>query len=68
MTTFHGIFPILKLNMGNIKTFRGILSIPHNIVMDMNNVMTWEKDGIGIIKNPSYSHFPPHETDMATYI
>ena len=29
---------------------------------------TWEKDGIGTEKNCSYSHFPLHKMDLATYI
>ena len=34
LTLFHIIFPIFKLNMGNIL---------HNIVLDLNNVMWMNK-------------------------
>ena len=36
LTLFHRIFSMLVLNMG---IFYKILSVPQNIVMDMNNVM-----------------------------
>jgi hypothetical protein len=36
VTIFHEIFFIFRLNLG---MFCEILSIPHNIVMDLNNVM-----------------------------
>ena len=37
---FHKIFPTFKLNKGYIGIFIRIMSVPQNIVMDLNNVMT----------------------------
>ena len=38
--SFHKIILIFKLNVGDTKAyFVQYLSVPHNIVMDMNNVM-----------------------------
>ena len=34
---FHKIF----LDIPHIQSKCGILSVPHNIVMDLNNVMIW---------------------------
>jgi hypothetical protein len=39
LTVFYGIFSTFKLNIRNIRIFRGILSAPQNIIMDLNNVM-----------------------------
>ena len=36
---FHGIFPNIPTFGMNIGIFYGILSVPQNIVMDLNNVM-----------------------------
>jgi hypothetical protein len=38
LTIYHKIFPIFNVNMG---IFCGILSIPHNVVMNLNNVMVF---------------------------
>ena len=39
LALFHKIFPTFILNVGEyIRIFRGILLVPHNIVMDLNNV------------------------------
>jgi len=42
LTIFCKIFPIFNKNVGNIPR---ILSIPQNIIMDLNNVMEWRKEG-----------------------
>ena len=36
LTTFHIMFVTFRLNVG---IFHGILSVPQNTLMDMNNVM-----------------------------
>jgi hypothetical protein len=43
---FHGIFLIFILN---VKKFRGILSVPLNIVMNMNNVMNLVYDFMCVV-------------------
>ena len=46
LTVFHEIFLIFS---SNVKKFRGILSIPLNIVMNMNNVMNLVHDFMYVV-------------------